>query len=174
VADTPADRLREEEDYMGLVATAMHPVAVAFRVLGAQDVRITASAGWPYTVTTDARFPDIARLWQDYFDRVGLPASSRLERAGGRTTWTLTVDVGGHESDTSNEDGLDALLEGDERPTFLMRHGEFVASVGFTVSDDGRVAKMDDLEDRDWDKEPQLVLSLTWVATEAAKAAVKR
>lgn len=174
VADTPADRLREEKDYMGLVATAMHPVAAAFRALGAQDVRIAASADWPYTVRTDARFPDIARLWQDYFDRVALPAASRLERSGGRTTWTLTVDVGGQESDAPDDDNLDALLEGDQRPTLLIRHGQFVDSVGFTVSDDGRVAKLDDFSDRDWDKQPRLVLSLTWVATEAMKAPAKR
>jgi hypothetical protein len=167
VADTPADRLREEEDYLDLVAAGNHPAASAFRTLGGQDITTTSIAEWPPTVVTSARFPDIARVWQDYFDRTGLPAESRLERLGVRTTWTLIVDIGGHESDASDDDGLGALLEGDERPSFFMRHAEFVEAVGFSITDDGRVAKLDDFSDRDWTKEPRLVLKLSWVSTEA-------
>ena len=170
VADTPADRLREEEDYMGLAATGTHPVATAFLALGGQEIRTAASSDWPFTVVTDARFPDVARLWQDYFDRMHVPATSRIERSGTRTTWTLVVTIGGDEPDASDEDGLGALIEGDDRPTFVIRHGEFVEAVGFAISDDGRVAKMDDLEKRDWEKDPQLVLKLSWVGTEAASS----
>jgi hypothetical protein len=169
--DSPADRQREEEQFMEAVAAGTHPVALAFRSLGATDVttRVVA-AEWPFAVRTEARFSDIARVWQDYFDRIGLQAQSSLQRSGNRTTWTLIVDMPeqreGPEVVADADEGLESLISGDAPPPFMMRHGQFVDAVGFDISDDGRVAKGKDLSDRDWDKEPRLVLSLTWVAAE--------
>lgn len=169
--DAPADRQREEEQFMEAVAAGTHPMALVFRSLGATNVTTqVVSAEWPFAVRTEAQFSDIARVWQDYFDRIGLQARSTLQHAGDRTTWTLILDMPeqseGPES-VADADDLESLWPGDAPPPFMMRHGQFVDAVGFDISDDGRVARGKDLSDWDWDKEPRLVLSLTWVAAEA-------
>ena len=169
--DTPADRQREEEQFMEAVAAGTHPVALAFRSLGATSVTSqVVSAEWPFAVQTEAQFSDIARIWHDYFDRIGIQAQSSLQRSGNRTTWTLIVDMPEQREGpevVADADDLESLWPGDAPPPFMMRHGQFVDAVGFDISDDGRVARGKDLSDRDWDKEPRLVLSLTWVAAEA-------
>jgi hypothetical protein len=169
--DTPADRQREEDEFMALVAADQHPNAVAFRALGGSDVRTeVVSARWPFAVLTEARFPDVAGLLQQLFDRVGeIRGQSVLERSGSRTTWKITVDYDpdAEQPGADNGDELPTSLLSGDPPVFFMRHGQFVDAVGFEISDDGRVAKPKDLSDRDWDKEPRLVLSLTWVAAEA-------
>jgi hypothetical protein len=175
VADTPADRMREESEFMGLVARDEHDAAVAFRALGGTDIRtLILSADWPFAVSTEARFADLGRLWQRYFDLAGVHATSRLLRDGNRTTWTLVVDSD-QTTDTSGDKdskSLSAMTEQEFAPVLMMRHGEFVDASGFIVDDDGRTAKLDTdaLSKRDWEKEPRLVLSLTWVDVEAIKA----
>ena len=155
---------------MEAVAAGTHPVALAFRSLGATDVttRVVA-AEWPFAVQTEARFSDIARVWQDYFDRIGLQAQSSLQRAGNRTTWTLILDMLEQREgpEVIGDEGLESLMPGDAPPPLMMRHGQFVDAVGFDISDDGRVARGKDLSDRDWNTDPRLVLSLSWVAAEA-------
>jgi hypothetical protein len=168
--DTPADRQREEEAFMALVAADQHPNAVAFRALGGLDVRTeVVSSRWPFAVLTEARFPDVARLLQQLFDRAGeIRGQSVLERSGSRTTWKITVDYDpdAEQPAADNGDEFPTSLLGDDAPVLFMRHGQFVDAVGFEISDDGRVAKPKDLSHRDWDKEPRLVLSLSWVAAE--------
>jgi hypothetical protein len=168
--DNPADRQREEDEFMALVAADRHPNAVAFRALGGADVRTEAvSSRWPFAVLTEARFPDVAGLLQQLFDRVGeIRGQSKLERSGNRTTWRITVDYDPDLEEPESDDADASLLSlfGDDPPIFFMRHGQFVDGVGFEISDDGRVAKLKELSDRNWDKEPRLVLSLSWVAAE--------
>ena len=168
--DTPADRQREEDEFMALVAADRHPNAVAFRALGSADVRTeVVSSRWPFAVLTEARFPDVAGLLQQLFDRVGeIRGQSKLERSGNRTTWRITVDYDPDLEEPESDDADASLLSlfGDDPPVFFMRHGQFVDAVGFEMSDDGRVAKLKELSDRNWDKEPHLVLSLSWVAAE--------
>jgi hypothetical protein len=172
VADTPADRLREELEFMAQVGRDEHDAAVTFRALGAKDVQTQIlSFDWPYAISTEARFDDLARLWQRYFDLAGIRASSTLTRNGNRTTWVLVVEAG---EDTSSSDDRAPELDkdGEFAPIFMIRHAEFVDASGFILDDDGRVAKLDveALSKRDWEKEPRVVLSLTWVDVEAVKA----
>ena len=173
---TPADRQREETEFMALVGADGHPKAVAFRALGGLDVRTdVVSSRWPFAVLTEARFPDIARVFQQVFDKTGeLHGRSALERNGDRTTWKITIEYDPDAPQADSDDGEDivtSLLDFDGgQPVVLMQHGQFVDGVGFDVTDDGRVAKLQDLDKHDWDKDPKLVLSLTWVAAEAGKA----
>jgi hypothetical protein len=171
-ADTPADRQREEDEFMASTAAGEHPMALAFRALGASDVRTQlVSAEWPFAVRTEARFPDIARLWQQCLDSVdGLRAQSTLEVNGNRTTWRVTVDLDPdvQRPDSDVTQAIESLFDDNgDAPVFFIRHGQFVDAVGFETSDDGRVAKPKDLGDHDWNKDPRLVLSLTWIGTEA-------
>ena len=170
--NTPADRQGEEDEFMAAVRAEQHPAAVAFRVLGASEVRTQVVSGqWPYAVASEARFADIGRVCQQIIDSVGeVRGQSALERNGGRTTWKIALDYDPDVEQTDSGDASDALLSllGDDSPALFMRHGQFVEAVGFDITDDGRVAKFSSLTDHDWDKEPHLVLSLTWVAAEAA------
>jgi len=175
VADTPADRLREEAEFMALAGRDEHDAAVAFRALGGTAIRTQIlSADWPFAISTEARFDDLGRLWQRYFDLAGMRATSALVRSGNRTTWTLVVDMDQttEKTDEEGHDSLESIMEDDFAPIFMIRHGEFVDGAGFTFDDDGRVAKLDTdaLSKRDWEKEPRLVLSLSWVDVEAVKA----
>jgi hypothetical protein len=170
--DTPADRQREEDEFMAAAAADRHPNAVAFRALGGSDVRTeVVSARWPFAVLTEARFPDIARVFQQILDGIGeVHGQSRLERNGDRTTWTITLDYDPdfERPDSDDASDIDSSLFADDGPVFFMRHGQFVDAVGFDITDDGRVAKLTDLDDHDWNKDPHLVLSVSWAATEAA------
>ncbi len=167
--DAPADRQREEEEFMAEVAADRHPNAVAFRDMGGTDARTDViSSRWPFAVLTEARFPDIARVVQNYFDRAGMKVESTLRRDGTRTTWTLVLDMSDEtESGGSDASGsLDAMPDA-ELPIVVIQHGQFIDATGFDISDDGRLARPQDQSKRDWDREPRLVLSLTWVAAEA-------
>ena len=163
---------------MALVAADQHPNVVAFRALGGTDVRTeVVSVRWPFAVLTEARFPDVAQVIQRLFDKVReIRGQSVLERTAGRTTWKITVDYvpdAGRPATDEADTFPDSLLC-DDAPIFFLRHGQFVGAVGFDISDDGRVATPGkEIEDHDWDKEPRLTLSLTWVATEAVNAARK-
>ncbi len=175
--DTPADRQQEEEAFMAAVAAGQHSDALAFRALGGADVRThVVSANWPYAVATEATFPDIARVCQQVLDRIGeVRGRVTLERKDNRTTLRMTLDydpdaVADSQPDSETNDEVN--LFGDDGPVFFMRHGQFVDAVGFDIADDGRVAKLKQ-DDRDWNKDPHMVLSLTWVATEAVAAARK-
>ena len=162
---------------MAAVRAEQHPAAVAFRALGGSDVRTeVVSARWPFAVLTEARFPDIGRVCQQIIDRIGeVRGQSLLERNGNRTTWKITLDYDPdfERTDSDETPDMDVALLGDDGPVLLMRHGQFVDAVGFDITDDGRVAKFTDLDDHDWNKEPHLVLSLTWVGTEAVNPAKK-
>ncbi len=175
--ESPAERQREEDAFMTAAAVNQHPAAIAFRSLGGTDVRgDVVSSQWPFAVQTEARFPDIARAWQRVLDTLGLHGQSVLERNGARTTWKVVID---NDPDDDNappdgESGADyAVLLGDAGPTVVLRHGQFVEAVGFDIADDGRVARMKNLNDHDWEKEPRIALSLTWVNAEAVSAPQK-
>ena len=62
---------------------------------------------------------------------------------------------------------MGSLISDGERLLFCIRQGRFVEAVGFAISDECRMAKMDDLSERASSKDPRLVLSLTWVASPA-------
>ncbi len=179
--DTPAARESEEQEFMALVAAGKDPNATAFRAIGALDVRTdVVSARWPFAVVTQARLPDIARAFQGLLDQIPeMHGRSVLERNGDRTTWTITLEYDADASEGTQPPGDDEAAAGwaslldDKQPTFCMQHGQFVDAAGFEITDDGRVAKLGNLDDHDWEKQPKVVLSLTWVAAEAVNRVQK-
>jgi hypothetical protein len=175
-ADTPEQRLTEETTFMDSVAAQSHSAAVAFRALGgSQLVTQVVSYDWPFAVLTQARFENVAELWQQYFDGVGMAATSRLTSDGDRTTWTIVVDTAQENDPDDPEvaDSLESLLENEPTITLFMRHGEFVAATGFEIEDDGRVAVLEDLDEKA-DGKSTLVLSLTWTGRESWKTPAVR
>ncbi len=173
-ADTPADRAREEEEYLAKARAGQGANEAAFRALGASTVATRiAAANWPFAVLTAARFPSVADMLQACFDAAGeVRGQSTLEQKDGRTTWRVVVIEDKDAASARSSDTQEAvanLLAGiaDGEPLFLIRHGQFVDAAGFTITDDGRVAKLDDLSKWDWEARPRLEVWLTWTDKEA-------
>lgn len=167
VAETAAARLAEENEFLAKVRAGEHDEALALRALGGAAVTTElVSSEWPYAVHTEARFPDIATLWQRYFRlMLGIEVRSALTREGDRTTWTMVIDSRQENAEAESETAALHLLESGKPPSFFIRDGRFVAASGFELDDDdGRRARLIDLDEHDWDAEPVVTLSLTWVA----------
>jgi hypothetical protein len=174
--DTAADRFREEEEYLAKARNGQGATAVALRAIGASEVttQIVASR-WPFAVLTEARFASVAGMLQACFDAAGgIRGQSVLQPMGDRTTWRIVVTqdeettaVQASEIQDAIENLLAGVAGGDAE--FFIRHGQFVEAVGFTITDDGRVAKLDDLSKWDWETRPRIQLSLTWTDEEAGR-----
>jgi hypothetical protein len=171
--DSAETRAREEQEFLAKVRASQHDEAIAFRLLGGLDVTTRIlSDDWPFSVQTEARFADFGDVWLRYFQLQGARAQSGYTRAGDRVTWTLVVNVAeleqeDRQADQAESEASRALqsLFADAGPTVFIQGGRFVEAKGFTLQDNGRVAKPDDFCGRDWEKEPVLTLSLTWTAS---------
>ncbi len=166
--DTAADRQRQEREFMALAEAGANPVAEALRTLGGASVSTrVVVASWPFAVLTEADFPDIARLVQECARQMGVRLQSGITRNDRRVRWTIEFDASEQPADRSSSESSPLFdLLPDDRTALFLREGQFVEAVGFTISDDGRVARLDDLSKRDWEKEPRLHLSLVWTTAE--------
>ena len=154
----PARRIAEEHDYVLAARAGRHPVAQAFRRLGAQAVTTT----WlreqrPYTVLTEGRFADLRALATAVLRESQARGDATLAREGTRSTLTVRIDVTAENA--GDDDTLDALLAdlGDYR--VVLSEGRFISAVGFTIESDGAVARPD------VPKTPEdgmLILRLVW------------
>jgi hypothetical protein len=167
-AKAATDRQTEEGTYMTDVRNQVHPIAKAFRALGATEVRTRILRGSvPYTVVTEARFASLDAMGQTLIARTGLTGTSVLERDGAGATWTLTMRDP-HSADTpeQNDDDVSALIEG-LALKITLTDGRFVTAgtQGFDISSDGRVATL--LADKDDEQAFQdgglIVKRLKWV-----------
>jgi hypothetical protein len=92
--DSTDKRTAEEHDYFLAADAGRHPVAQAFRRLGAQSVQTT----WlrrerPYSVVTEARFPDLRQLALAILRDAQAQGDVSLARSGCQTTFTVRVDL---------------------------------------------------------------------------------
>jgi hypothetical protein len=173
-ADTLADRLREEQEYLADVWEGRYEPALALDAIGCSDVSTQViRSQWPFLVITSCRFADLGALWQQWLDAAGLRGQSRLEVDGDRTTWSVWADTSDEApagTTTARGVRVDSLLGGDF-PRLFLRHGQFVEATGFELADDRRVATLKAFDDKELEKAGgNLVLALTWTTTEAAKA----
>jgi hypothetical protein len=141
--NVPADRIREEHDYYLAASAGMHPVALAFRRLGAQSVTTT----WlrrerPYSVMTDARFPDVRLLVVAILRDAQAQGDVTLVRDGCQTKFGVRVDLNSP-PDSAGDSALDALLTDLDTYRFVLTEGRFVSADGFEIEDDGAVAVPD-------------------------------
>lgn len=154
----PADRIAEEHDFVLAATAGKHPVAQAFRRLGAQAVTTTwLRRDRPYTLMTEARFGDLRALAMAILREAQAQGEATLVREGTRTTLTIRVDVA--PENTSADDRLDALMADLEDYRFVLTEGRFISADGFTIEPDGAVARPDST------KIPQdgaLTLRLVW------------
>lgn len=173
-ADTPAVRLREEQEYLAEVWEGRYEPALALDAIGCSDVSTQVIRGqWPFLAVTSCRFADLGTLWQLWLDAAGLRGQSRLEADGDRTTWSVWADACDEApTDTTTARGVrvDSLLGGNF-PRLFLRHGQFVEATGFELADDRRVATLKAFDDKELEKAGgNLVLVLTWTTTETATA----
>jgi hypothetical protein len=154
----PADRIREEQAYFLAASAEKHGVAEAFRGLGAQSVTTT----WlrrerPYSVMTEARFPDVRQLAMAILRDAQAHGDVSLVREGCQTRFTVRVDV--ESAPDSGDSALDALLTDLETYRFVLTEGRFISADGFEILEDGSIAVPDK---KKTPTDGVLTLSLSW------------
>ena len=156
----PAQRLTEEQDYFLAAGAGDHPVARAFRRLGAQSVRTT----WlrrerPYSVMTDARFSDLRQLALAIVRDAHATGDASLVQTGCRTSFTARIDLDPAPAASGDDTALDALLSDLDTYRVVLTEGRFVSADGFTILDDGAIAIPDAKKTAD---NGVLTLGLAW------------
>jgi len=158
-----AERLLEEHDYSLAVGAGKHPVAQAFRQLGALSVTTTfLRRERPYTVMTEARFAGLRELATAILRETGVQGDVSLVQSGCETRFAVRVDVDSPAApvDPSAGNGaLDALATdlGDYR--FVLATGRFTAADGFRILDEGTIAVWDEKKAA---ADGVLTLALSW------------
>jgi hypothetical protein len=155
----PMDRILEENDYSLAVGAGKHPVAQAFRRLGAQSVTTT----WlrrerPYTVMTEARFDGLRQLTTAILRDVGAQGDVSLVQSGCDTTFAVRVDVDAA-PESAGDTLVDALLTDLENYRFVLAEGRFTAADGFRILDEGTIAVWDEKKTA---TDGILTLGLSW------------
>ena len=167
-AQAAGDRQDEETNYIGAVRVQDHPIFRGLRQLGPVELRTRIlRATVPFTVTTEAKFANLADLGRHVIERSGLGGTSVVERTTDGYEWTLTMRdphaVG--ESARTNDD-LNELFNGMEHLTIMLAEGRFLTAQGFSLSSDHRNATLAGDDDR-WeasDDNGPVVLKLRWKA----------
>jgi hypothetical protein len=165
-AASAPERQDEEVPYLLGVQAQNHDLARGFWQLTPLDVRTRIlRAIAPFTVTTEARFPSLAVLGQRLIDRFGLEGTSRLESGPDGTRWTLTVRESASPNGGTDDDvELEALVPDLDHLVIVLVSGRFVDAQGFSVSNDGRVARF--VDDPSFEAKiesgAEIVVSLTW------------
>jgi hypothetical protein len=163
----PAGRIAEEHEYFLAAAAGKHPVAQAFRRLGAQTVTTT----WlrrtrPFTVLTEARFANIEQLFKAVLRDAQIQGDVTTARTGCGTRVTVKADLSSQPA-TDAGSALDALIDalGDYR--LVLTNGRFVAADGFTILGDGSTALPDNSKTTDGDV---LFVMLEWIDDGCARS----
>jgi hypothetical protein len=160
----PMDRILEENDYSLAVGAGKHPVAQAFRRLGAQSVTTT----WlrrerPYTVMTEARFAGLRQLATALLRDVGAQGDVSLVQSGCETRFAIRVDVdspaAANGDPSAGDSARDALLTDLENYRFVLAEGRFIAADGFRILDEGTIAVWDEKKTA---TDGILTLALSW------------
>ena len=139
---SPADRAREEGGYAVAVAAAGHPVAAAFRGLGAQEV----TTRWlrrerPYAVLTEGHFNDVRQLALAIIDAAHARGDVELVRAGCQTRFGVCLNL--EQSGSKEDSPLEALMDDLETYRLVLTEGRFISADGFEILDGGSIAVPD-------------------------------
>lgn len=164
--ESPDERDRLEDEFVGLVRQTNHPVARALRQLTPSQVTAKATRERPpFHVVTDATFPSLAQLGERLLGRFGVRGRSIVEFTRDGFEWTWSIDAGA----TFDEDQLDedfaALFE---NPVIRigLAQGHFLSTTGGSFSEDKRFATFPvvDLLERHKEGDKDTVFVLAWSA----------
>jgi hypothetical protein len=133
-------RLAEETRYQDGFARGDSGMVNSLLALGAKDVRVRwLRSTRPYAVMVDARFDNLAGVFDRPLAPCEVPYESAITETEGVTTWRLRIDAGpegsrldqgGGEECGNSLDGLtDALAL-----TIVLESGTFTAATGFTIT----------------------------------------
>jgi hypothetical protein len=161
------DRLREEGRFITDATAERHPIKLAFLRLNATDVRsLIVRAARPYTVLTEARFPQLDTLMEQFASAGGGRATSRLDRHDGVISWTLAVSDDDGPPVRDGDKIINALGDSFDGCRFVLTAGRFISADGFELSDDKRIATLRVPNDRPTASPgATLRFSLTWTDT---------
>ena len=134
-------RLAEETRYLDGVSRGGTGMVNSLLDLGARDVRVRwLRSARPYAVMVDARFDNLAGVFDRALSRCGIPYETGITESEGVATWTLRVDVGpdgdrlDHEAREGCGDDLDGLTDALEF-TIVLESGTFTSATGFILKD---------------------------------------
>jgi hypothetical protein len=165
-----AARLAEEAGYLDGVARGDSGMVNSLLALGAEGVQVRWLRGTrPYAVLVNARFGNLAGVFDRLLAPCGIPYDSAITEAEGVTTWKLRMDVGpegrrldeaGGEDCGYSLDGLTDALEF----TIVLGSESFTAASGFTIKGADTVA-VDEKTIEERVKTTGIVeLSLSWTS----------
>lgn len=162
--DDPAERRREEREFLAAARVDRHPVAAALASFTPGSLVTTlVRERRPFHVVTRAELGPADRFAREVLFRLGAPGDAELHAAGDQRT--LEVTLWPEEADDealSEDDPLLALVADADDYRIVLAEGRFVAARGFEISASGAEARP--LEDpADPPEGEALVLSLTWI-----------
>lgn len=160
----PAARVAEEQAYLQAARQSLHPIGQAFAALAPSSLQTTVLRDRrPFLVLTEAQFDRIDWLAERVLDRLKVPGTSVLERAGAGGRWTLTADLSVEADDDAGKELL-PLADTDGPLRVVLTEGRFTAATGFRLVDDDTAAELIEQDDRTKDDadSKRLLLSLTW------------
>jgi hypothetical protein len=170
-AESRKARLRQEEDFLDLVAAGEHPAAVALSALYPASVssRVLREET-PQTVWTEASFPGIDLVYRNLFQLMGMPAIVDLELEKDRARLVITAWPGaedehesGGDSDEFEDGSLDMLLALFLKCRIVLTEGKFVSAEGFEIVDDGIAVEPIDVDTAEAEENnTPVTLALTW------------
>jgi len=146
-ADDPAERQREETDFLLSRQVGSNHLATALTQLGAHRVRtVRLRDERPFAIWTEGTFRSATELIDCLLTELDLTGSSRLELAPAEGRLDIRIDLPDPEADIGPEltPEIEELLLLD---TFAIRltEGRFLEAVGFELSEDGTEAVPFDL-----------------------------
>jgi hypothetical protein len=154
----PADRFREEHDFVLAAGAGAHPIAKALQRLGGRSVATTwLRRDRPYSIVTEARFADARVLVQAILRDAQAQGDVTLMADGCQTKLAIRVDL----ASAPESRGDDELLTDLAAYRFVLSEGRFISADGFLIENDGAVAVPDPDKSA---ADDILTLALTWAA----------
>jgi hypothetical protein len=143
LADTPEQRLTQEEEFLQSFHAGQHATRLAFTALycdrfASQLLREQR----PFAVWSEADFSSLAQLANDIIDKLALPGQVSMWQDDDLMHWQLEVftDQVGEDYEPWDESVL-ALVDDVESYQIRLTHGQFVAANGFQLDEDDSVAR---------------------------------
>jgi hypothetical protein len=140
--EEPAERLAEDQRYLGAALVGTHPIALGLQTLRPEiPVATTVIRDQrPFHVVTTAGFTRADVMFERLMDACGVKARASLSSDGDRSTLTIRFDFSGGEP--GRESPAMVLLEALQDYRFVITEGTFIGGGGFDVPARGGHAKI--------------------------------
>jgi hypothetical protein len=151
LADTPEQRLAQEEEFLHSFHAGQHGTRQAFEALycdrfASQLLREQR----PFAVWSEADFSSLEQLTRDLMARLSIPAQVSMWHEDSVMHWQLEVftdQVG--EDYEPEDDSVVALLDDIESYQIRLTHGKLIDAHGFQLEEDDTVARLVELSEEE-------------------------